>query len=93
MGVSRRIVQGPIVIYRKYISPLKPPTCRFYPTCSAYAMEAIEVHGAAKGSWLAMKRIAKCHPFHPGGVDLVPPRKEKGSSGAPHPSEGEGHLT
>lgn len=81
MGVSRRIVQGPIVIYRKYISPLKPPTCRFYPTCSAYAMEAIEVHGAAKGSWLAMKRIAKCHPFHPGGVDLVP----RGRRGAQAP--------
>lgn len=77
MGVSRKIAQGPIVFYRKVISPLKPPTCRFYPTCSAYAMEAIEVHGALKGSWLAAKRIAKCQPFHPGGVDLVPPRKEK----------------
>ncbi|OAB44127.1 membrane protein insertion efficiency factor YidD [Paenibacillus glacialis] len=75
MALSRKVIKGPIIIYRKFISPLKPPTCRFYPTCSAYSLEAIEVHGAAKGTWLAMKRIAKCHPFHPGGVDLVPPRK------------------
>lgn len=78
MGISRKAVQGPIRFYRKFISPLKPPTCRFYPTCSAYALEAIEVHGALKGSWLAAKRIAKCQPFHPGGLDPVPPRKEKG---------------
>ncbi|ANS74954.1 membrane protein insertion efficiency factor YidD [Paenibacillus yonginensis] len=79
MTITRRAVQVPIHVYRKFISPLKPPTCRFYPTCSAYALEAIEVHGALKGSWLAAKRIAKCHPFHPGGIDLVPPKKaEKG---------------
>ncbi|WP_440110580.1 membrane protein insertion efficiency factor YidD [Paenibacillus sp. QZ-Y1] len=77
MKISRRLVQAPIRVYRRYISPLKPPTCRFYPTCSAYAMEAIEVHGAFKGSLLAAKRIGKCHPFHPGGVDLVPPKVEK----------------
>ncbi|MCG7383573.1 membrane protein insertion efficiency factor YidD [Paenibacillus sp. ACRRY] len=77
MKLSRRVAQAPIRVYRNYISPLKPPTCRFYPTCSAYAMEAIEVHGAFKGSLLAAKRIAKCHPFHPGGVDLVPPKEEK----------------
>lgn len=75
---ARFTLQLPIRFYRKWISPLKPPTCRFYPSCSAYALEAIEVHGAAKGSWLAVKRICKCHPFHPGGVDHVPPREEKG---------------
>lgn len=75
MKLPRMVMKGPIIFYRKVISPLKPPTCRFYPTCSAYALEAIEVHGAAKGTWLAVRRIAKCHPFHPGGVDLVPPRK------------------
>ncbi|GGH25333.1 membrane protein insertion efficiency factor YidD [Paenibacillus segetis] len=74
MAVMRKVVQGPIHVYRKFISPLKPPTCRFYPTCSAYALEAIEVHGALKGSWLAARRIVKCHPFHPGGIDLVPPK-------------------
>jgi putative membrane protein insertion efficiency factor len=71
--VMRRVAQAPVRFYRKVISPLKPPTCRFYPTCSAYALEAIEKHGAAKGSWLAAKRIARCHPFHPGGFDPVPP--------------------
>lgn len=80
MSTARRVVKVPIHFYRKYISPLKPATCRFYPTCSAYALEAIEVHGALKGSWLAAKRIARCHPFHPGGIDLVPPRKDKMSS-------------
>lgn len=61
-----------IAFYRKCISPLKPPTCRFYPTCSAYGLEAIQRFGAIKGSYLTIKRILKCHPFHPGGVDLVP---------------------
>ena len=75
MSTARRVVKVPIRFYRKFISPLKPATCRFYPTCSAYALEAIEVHGALKGSWLAAKRIARCPPFHPGGIDLVPPRK------------------
>ncbi|WP_054951104.1 membrane protein insertion efficiency factor YidD [Numidum massiliense] len=61
-----------INFYRKVLSPLKPPTCRFYPTCSAYAYEAIARYGAFKGGWLAFKRICKCHPFHPGGIDRVP---------------------
>ncbi|MFD1955882.1 membrane protein insertion efficiency factor YidD [Paenibacillus thailandensis] len=76
---ARRILQAPVHLYRKAISPLKPPTCRFYPTCSAYALEALEKHGALKGSWLAAKRIARCHPFHPGGFDPVPPVPETGS--------------
>ncbi|MBD2847269.1 membrane protein insertion efficiency factor YidD [Paenibacillus sp. IB182496] len=69
----RRTLQAPVRFYRRFISPLKPPTCRFYPTCSAYALEALETHGAFKGSWLSAKRICKCHPFHPGGFDPVPP--------------------
>lgn len=67
---------GIVKLYRMAISPLFPPSCRFYPTCSEYAVEALSEHGAIKGGWLAIKRIAKCHPFHEGGVDLVP-RKER----------------
>lgn len=70
------VLQLFIRFYRRWLSPLKPPTCRFYPTCSQYALEAIEIHGALKGSWLSVKRICKCHPFHPGGLDPVPPRKK-----------------
>ncbi len=58
--------------YQLVLSPLLGPKCRFFPTCSNYALEALRVHGAAKGSWLATKRVCKCHPWHPGGVDLVP---------------------
>lgn len=80
----KRILQVLVLAYRKFVSPWKPPTCRFYPTCSAYAMEALEKHGAVKGTVLTVKRIAKCHPFHPGGIDPVPPvvpRKRKGAAG------------
>jgi uncharacterized protein len=58
--------------YRLLISPLYPPTCRFQPTCSQYAIEAIAQHGTLRGSWLATQRILRCHPFHPGGYDPVP---------------------
>jgi putative membrane protein insertion efficiency factor len=61
--------------YQRWISPLFGPRCRFHPTCSAYAAEAIATHGAARGSWLAVRRIARCHPWNPGGVDPVPQRK------------------
>ena len=66
-----------IWVYRRFLSPLKPPICRFYPTCSTYADEAIRTHGVVNGSFLTVKRICKCHPFHPGGVDPVPPKKAK----------------
>ncbi|MBM7649724.1 putative membrane protein insertion efficiency factor [Bacillus ectoiniformans] len=69
-----------IRFYQKIISPLKPPTCRFYPTCSHYGLDAVKRFGAIKGGFLAIVRILKCHPFHPGGVDLVPeewPPKKK----------------
>ncbi|MCR1934958.1 membrane protein insertion efficiency factor YidD [Clostridium tepidum] len=58
-----------IKMYRKYISPLKRPSCRFYPTCSQYAVEAIEKYGALKGTLMAIKRILRCHPFNKGGYD------------------------
>lgn len=61
-----------IRFYRGFLSPLKPPSCRYIPTCSEYAMIAVEKYGAAKGSFLAIKRILRCHPFHKGGYDPVP---------------------
>lgn len=68
----KKILIGIIKLYQKIISPLTPPSCRFYPTCSHYGIEAVEKHGALKGSWLAVRRISKCHPFHEGGFDPVP---------------------
>jgi len=59
-------------IYKKGVSPYLPPSCRFTPSCSEYAIEALNRFGAVKGSWLAVKRILKCHPFHEGGIDPVP---------------------
>lgn len=61
-----------IRVYQYAISPLFPPSCRYVPTCSQYAVEAISKYGILKGSYLAMRRIARCHPFHPGGYDPVP---------------------
>ncbi|MBP0726307.1 membrane protein insertion efficiency factor YidD [Bacillus sp. RG28] len=71
----KRFLLGIIHFYQKWISPMKPPSCRFYPTCSHYGIEAIQKHGALKGSYLTTKRILKCHPFHPGGLDPVPEPK------------------
>ncbi|HTU83864.1 MAG TPA: membrane protein insertion efficiency factor YidD [Candidatus Acidoferrales bacterium] len=62
----------PIRLYQLLISPLLPPACRFYPSCSRYAVDAIQTHGVVRGAWLALCRLARCHPWHPGGVDLVP---------------------
>jgi len=64
----------PIAGYRRFVSPLLPPRCRFAPSCSEYALTAVAEHGAARGLWLAIKRIARCHPFNPGGYDPVPGR-------------------
>jgi hypothetical protein len=61
-----------IRVYQKFISPLLPPACRFYPSCSEYAHQALVKHGALKGTWLAAKRLARCHPYHAGGFDPVP---------------------
>ena len=71
-AVPKRALMGAIRLYRRHISPMCPPCCRFTPTCSAYALEAVEKYGALKGGFLALKRILKCHPFHPGGYDPVP---------------------
>ncbi|MDC2944438.1 membrane protein insertion efficiency factor YidD [Bacillus cereus] len=72
----KQIFIGIIRFYQKFISPMTPPTCRFYPTCSHYGLEAFQKHGAFKGFWLTCKRILKCHPFHPGGFDPVPDKKD-----------------
>ena len=65
--------------YRFLISPMYGQVCRYYPSCSAYALEAVTVHGSIKGSWLALRPVLRCHPWTPGGYDTVPPRSE------PHP--------
>lgn len=73
MNVMKRILIAIVKLYRKYISPMKRvPTCRFTPTCSEYALEALQRYGAIRGSYLAVRRILKCHPFHKGGFDPVP---------------------
>ena len=68
----RVVVIGLLRFYKRFLSPLLPPMCRFEPTCSVYAMDAVERHGVMKGIWLAFRRLVRCHPFHPGGFDPVP---------------------
>lgn len=70
--LPRRLVMLPIRGYQKFISPGLPPSCRFSPSCSQYALEAIAKHGALKGLWLAARRLVRCHPFNPGGYDPIP---------------------
>jgi hypothetical protein len=68
----RRILAAAVSVYQATISPLLGPRCRFYPSCSQYAKDAVLKYGTLRGSWLAAGRLARCHPWHPGGVDLVP---------------------
>ena len=70
--IMRLILQTLIRGYQLIISPWLGPRCRFYPSCSQYAHEALAVHGALRGSWLALRRLSRCHPWHPGGLDPVP---------------------
>lgn len=70
--MMRRVLILFVRAYQKGISPFLPPSCRYYPSCSAYAVEALEKYGALKGGWLAVRRISRCHPFRPGGFDPVP---------------------
>ena len=75
----RKILILIIRAYQYLLSPLLGPSCRFYPSCSCYAQEALEHHGVIKGGWLALSRLLRCHPWHPGGVDPVPEPLEKNS--------------
>lgn len=73
----KRLLLAALRFYRRHISPHLPPMCRYYPTCSRYAIEAIETHGALRGGLLALWRLLRCNPLSPGGYDPVPPKREK----------------
>jgi putative membrane protein insertion efficiency factor len=75
---TARTLLTAVRVYQVFFSALMPSACKFYPSCSHYAADAVRLHGARRGSWLALRRLARCHPFAPGGVDLVP--DAKGSS-------------
>lgn len=70
----RWLLLAPLWLYRRFISPALPPACRYYPSCSQYAEEAVREHGALFGGWLALRRLLRCHPFAAGGPDPVPRR-------------------
>lgn len=74
-GPAGRFAVGLLKVYKRWVSPFLPPACRFTPTCSEYMADAIVTHGLLSGVWLGVRRLARCHPFHPGGDDPVPPPK------------------
>ncbi len=73
----RAVLLGLVRVYRALVSPVLPPACRFYPSCSAYAVTALERHGALRGTFLTVRRLCRCHPLHPGGIDPVPELRER----------------
>ena len=75
MSPLARLLALPLRLYRLVVSPLLGQRCRFAPTCSRYALDALECRGALRGSWLAVRRVGRCHPWHPGGHDPVPPAR------------------
>jgi len=77
-SMARSVVIGTLRAYKRFVSPLLPPACRYQPTCSEYAAEAVELHGVLRGGWLALRRLLRCHPFTRGGFDPVPPRRDPG---------------
>lgn len=83
--VPQLVLISILKLYRKAVSPVYGQVCRFFPSCSAYALEAITVHGAVKGTWLAVRRVARCHPWNDGGVDHVPAGKKQWSDPADAP--------
>lgn len=88
-SLPRDLLRGLVRFYQLAISPWTPPSCRYYPSCSQYALIALERHGALRGTWLAVRRLARCHPWTAGGVDDVPPARDaavpqaRGASPAP----------
>lgn len=80
-GLPKLLIVSLLRLYRAVVSPMYGPTCRFYPSCSEYALVAVERHGVLRGGWLATRRLLRCHPWNPGGVDPVPPRE-----GCAHPA-------
>jgi uncharacterized protein len=72
VSITARVLLSFLRVYQTFFSALMPSACKFYPTCSHYAADAVRLHGARRGSWLAFRRLARCHPFTRGGVDLVP---------------------
>ena len=82
----QRLILFFVRAYRTLLSPFLGNNCRFYPSCSCYAETALQRHGAIKGSWLTIKRISRCHPWHPGGVDEVPEQAEKHQNKCKHNS-------
>ncbi len=88
----RRVVTGMIRGYQLTLSPLLPPACRFYPTCSQYMLEAVQRYGASRGVWLGLKRLGRCHPLHPGGYDPVPDL-DRGDPDSSFLNDGEDNIT
>jgi uncharacterized protein len=78
LSAAARVLALLLTGYRRFVSPLLGPHCRFAPSCSEYALVAVREHGALRGSWLAVRRLARCHPFNPGGLDPVPPAARRG---------------
>ena len=72
MGKLQAVIIGPIRAYQRLVAPAFPPTCRFFPSCSSYALGAVRRHGLGRGLWLTARRLMRCHPYHPGGLDPVP---------------------
>ena len=83
--MMRIVCVGAVRAYQLFVSPLLPPACRFYPSCSEYAAQAFAAHGVLRGGWLAARRLLKCHPWHAGGFDPVPEAKSACAAGHAHP--------
>lgn len=91
LRVPGLLVLGLLRFYQRFVSPLSPPSCRYYPSCSSYAITAVSRHGAARGTWLAVGRVLRCHPWAAGGVDDVPPARSSHSLLHAHPAPTASH--